>query len=58
MNKINYESFKTKNSGLDRTLEEGLLFEIEFFGKVCDTEDNKEGTKACLEKRKAGFRGR
>lgn len=58
MNKINYESFKTKNSGLDRTLEEGLLFEVELFGKVGDTEDRKEGTKAFLEKRKAGFQGR
>lgn len=58
MNKINYESFKTKNSGLDRTLEEGLLFEVELFGKVGDTGDSKEGTKAFLEKRKAGFQGR
>ncbi|NQT78944.1 MAG: hypothetical protein HQ555_00935 [Candidatus Aminicenantes bacterium] len=58
MNKINYESFKIKNSGLDRTLEEGLLLEVELFGKACDTEDSKEGTKTFLEKRKAGFQGR
>jgi len=58
MNKINYESFKTKNSGLDLTLEEGFLLEVELFGKVCDTEDSKEGTKAFFEKRKTGFQGR
>jgi len=46
------------NKGLDRTLEEGLLLEAELFGKACDTEDSKEGTKAFLEKRKANFQGR
>lgn len=46
------------NKGLDRTLEEGLLLEAELFGKTCDTEDSKEGTKAFLEKRKANFQGR
>jgi len=46
------------NKGLDRTLDEGLLLEAELFGKVCTTEDSKEGTKAFLEKRKANFQGR
>lgn len=46
------------NKGLDKTLEEGLLLEAELFGKACDTEDSKEGTKAFMEKRKAVFQGR
>ena len=46
------------NQGLDKTLEEGLLLEAEIFGKACNTEDSKEGTKAFLEKRKPIFQGR
>lgn len=46
------------NTGLDRTLGEGLLFEADMFGKSCDTEDSKEGTKAFMEKRKAAFQGK
>ncbi len=46
------------NRGLDKTLEEGLGLEAEFFGKACGTEDSKEGTKAFVEKRKANFQGR
>lgn len=51
-------SIEAINKGLDRTLEEGLHLEAELFGKACDTEDSKEGTKAFLEKREAKFQGR
>lgn len=46
------------NTGLDRTLGEGLLYEADMFGKSCDTEDSQEGTQAFLEKRKADFQGK
>jgi len=51
-------SIEAINKGLDRTLEEGLLLEAELFGKVCATEDSKEGTQAFLEKRMANFQGK
>lgn len=50
-------AIKSINKGLDRTLEEGLHLEADFFSKACSTEDSKEGTRAFLEKRKANFRG-
>ncbi|MBN1272164.1 MAG: enoyl-CoA hydratase/isomerase family protein [Candidatus Aminicenantes bacterium] len=46
------------NGGLDKTLDEGLHFEADLFGKTCATEDSKEGTKAFLEKRKPEFQGK
>ncbi len=46
------------NKGLDRSLEKGLLLEAELFGRVCSTEDSKEGTKAFLAKRPANFQGK
>ncbi len=51
-------SIEAINRGLDKELEEGLLYEAEMFGKVCSTEDSKEGTQAFLEKRKANFQGK
>ena len=44
--------------GLDMPLGEGLAYEAALFSLLCASEDMKEGTKAFLEKRKAGFRGR
>ena len=44
--------------GLDMALEEGLAYEASLFSLLCATEDMKEGTRAFLEKRKAGFQGR
>lgn len=46
------------NRGLDKTLDEGLELEAEYFGKSCASEDSKEGTKAFLEKRKPDFQGK
>lgn len=36
----------------------GYRKEAELFGKLCETEDFEEGTRAFLEKRKADFKGR
>jgi enoyl-CoA hydratase len=44
--------------GLEMSLGEGLAYEAALFSLLCASEDMKEGTKAFLEKRKAGFRGR
>jgi enoyl-CoA hydratase len=35
----------------------GYATEAELFGKLCESDDFKEGTAAFLEKRKAQFRG-
>ncbi len=37
---------------------EGLRYESELFGELCETEDFKEGTSAFLEKRKPDFKDR
>lgn len=39
------------DSGLDRTLEDGLAEEARHFGQCCNTRDKAEGTTAFLEKR-------
>jgi enoyl-CoA hydratase len=46
------------NVGITMSLEEGLKLEEECFGKLCASEDMKEGTSAFLEKRKAEFTGK
>lgn len=51
-------AIQSVNRGLDKSLEEGLLLEAEFFGKACSTEDSKEGTEAFLKKRKPNFKGK
>lgn len=46
------------HNGLSGSLDEGLSLEIERWSALCATEDQKEGAKAFLEKRKPVFRGR
>ena len=44
--------------GTEVNFDEGLRLEADLFAMTCGTEDQKEGMKAFLEKRKAEFRGR
>ena len=46
------------NKGMEMTQSEGLYVEAVLFGMACATEDQKEGTKAFLEKRSAQFKGK
>jgi len=49
---------KAIDEGVNMTLNEGLKLESKLFGELFTTEDQKEGAKAFLEKRKAQFKGR
>jgi enoyl-CoA hydratase len=46
------------NRGLEMPFQDGCAYEATLFGLVAATEDMREGTRAFLEKRKAGFKGR
>ncbi len=46
------------HKGLDYPLEESLEIEAKHFGKICETEDKKEGINAFLEKRAPLFKGK
>jgi len=43
--------------GADMTLDEGLKLEAEIFGRLCGTEDKREGVGAFLEKRSPAWKG-
>ena len=47
------EVIRVVDEGLDLRLEMALGLEAEAFGKLCDTADKEEGTRAFLEKRRA-----
>ncbi len=46
------------DSGLDRSLEDGLAEEVRHFGQCCATQDKAEGTAAFLTKRPATWTGK
>lgn len=49
---------KAINDGLNLPLEKGLKMEAHYWFELCGTQDQKEGAKAFLEKRKPQFKGR
>ncbi len=52
------EAKRSVLDGLETTFEEGLKIEASKFSLICDTEDQKEGAKAFMEKRKPDFQGK
>lgn len=44
--------------GLEQSLEEGQKTEADLFARLCDTEDQKEGARAFIEKRPPAFKGK
>jgi enoyl-CoA hydratase len=49
---------KSIHHGLQMDLRRGLMFEIEAYNRLVDTEDRREGVLAYNEKRKPMFQGR
>jgi enoyl-CoA hydratase len=49
---------RSMQHGVDMSLAEGMLFEIEAYNRMIPTEDRREGIDAFNEKRKAAFKGR
>ena len=45
-------------AGMDASLETGLLLERKAFEVLFDTEDQKEGMKAFIEKRRPEYKGK
>ena len=52
------DTIRVVDEGLDLPLDLALLREAEHFGKLCDTWDKAEGTRAFLEKRRAEWQGK
>ncbi len=48
-------ALKAITEGLDLSIDDGLKHEANLFGKVCETEDMKEGVSAFIEKRQPKF---
>lgn len=46
------------NASLEMSLSEGLKYEMQLFVQLFSTEDQKEGARAFLEKRKPVWKGR